>query len=76
MKTAEKAAHYATAPRVTAARITQIQDGRFVSSWVGKLRGMVVSDINDNYKHPTREAALECARNFRERCRAELPHNA
>lgn len=78
MNKAEKIVHYATAPRATAGTITQIQGGRLVSSWGGKLRGMIVSDADGNYKHPTREAAIECARNFRERRRAEaakLPHN-
>ena len=81
MDKADRVAHYAAAKRATAGKITQIEDGKFVSSWVGKLRGMIVSAADGTYKHATKDDALECARGFRDRCRAEiekrgLPHNA
>ena len=71
MDKAEKVKHYATAKRITAGKITQIEDGVFVSSWVGKLRGMIVSAPDGTYKHSTKEDAIACASDFRERCRAE-----
>ena len=71
MDKAGKIKHYATAKRATARTITQIENGNFVTSWVGKLRGMIISAEDGTYKHQTKEAALACATEFRERCLAE-----
>lgn len=68
----EKLKHYARARKPTAVKITQIEGGMFVTSWVGKLRGMIVSAADGTYKHATKEAALACAEDFRQRCRNAL----
>jgi hypothetical protein len=56
----------------TTGRIVQVIDGKSITSHVGKLRGAIVSDMNGNYKHATIEAALACAKNFRDRCKSHL----
>ena len=61
----ERAKFYAEAPRATAGRISQIEGGKFVDFWVGKLRGRVVS-MNDGWRWATKDEALDCARRFRE----------
>ena len=68
----EKLKHYARARKPTAETITQIEGGMFVTSWVGKLRGMIVSEADGTYRHATKEAALACAEDFRQRCRNAL----
>lgn len=67
----EKLISYATAPKAYAGTITQIENGDFVTHWVGKLRGKIVSAADGCYKFASRDAAVECARNFRERCRQD-----
>lgn len=68
----EKLKYYARARKPVAGTITQIEDGNFVTSWVGKLRGMIVSAADGTYKHLTKDAAVACAEDFRQRCRDEL----
>lgn len=65
----QKIQHYATAKRATAGKITQIVNRKFKSFWVGKLRGTIVSHSDGNYRFNDRQAALECARGVRGRCR-------
>ena len=72
MDKSDKIKHYARARKPTAGTITQFDDGKFVTSWVGKLRGMIVSAADGTYKHATKDAALACAEDFRTRCRNEL----
>lgn len=67
---AEKLTAYATAPKVTAGVIGQIEDGKFVNYWCGKLRSQFVQ-TGDTWKSPTKELAIESARQFRDECRAE-----
>ena len=38
----ERLLHYATAKRATAGKITQIENGKLVTHWAGKLRGTFV----------------------------------
>jgi len=77
----QRLVHLATAPRVTAKQIQQIIDNEIRGFWVGRVRGKFVGG-KDNYKHDSREAALEYARRFRADCQAEaeqkglLPPNA
>lgn len=66
----ERLTAYAAAPKVTAGVIRQIEGGKIVAYWCGKLRGQFVQTC-DTWKSPTKELALESARQFREGCRAE-----
>lgn len=65
----DKVIHYATAKRITTGRISQIVDGDFKSYWVGKLRGMIVSRSDGEYRFDTESDAYAAAHEFRERCR-------
>jgi len=66
----EKLVFYATAPRAYADKINQVIDGDFVTSFVGKLRGKIVTHpTNGMYKFPTADEAKDCARAFRDFCR-------
>lgn len=70
----QKLVHYATAPRATAAIIHQLEehDGKktIAASWVGKLRGMIVT-TDAGYKFGSKSEALDNARAFRESARKE-----
>lgn len=70
----EKLIKYATAPRARASVIQQIeeQDGKkvIVASWVGMLRGVIVT-TDAGYKFDNKPDALENARKFRETARRE-----
>jgi hypothetical protein len=63
----EKLIHYATAPRATAGEITSIVDGRFVTKWAGRLRGIFVS-MNGEWKFTNKQDALALARAYRQSC--------
>ncbi len=63
----EKLLHYATAPRATAGKITQIIDGNFVDFWAGRLRGVFVS-MGGEWKFKTKDEAIELARKYRQGC--------
>ena len=63
----QKLLHYATAPRATAQKITQVVDGDLVDFWVGKLRGVCVK-MGDQFKFKHKEDALNLARKFRQDC--------
>ena len=71
MSKEEKIRFYATAPRATVGTISQIVDRDFRTYFVGKLRGRIVSGADGEYRHSTKEAALECARWFRRMAREE-----
>jgi hypothetical protein len=60
----EKLVHYATAPRVSAGKIT---DKYFVTMWAGKLRGKFVS-IDGKFKFTNKDHALALARAYRQSC--------
>lgn len=64
----EKIKLYASAPRAYAGTISQIVDGDFVTYWVGKLRGRIVSLAGGEYKFGTKNEAIDCARRFRMKC--------
>ncbi|MGJ8680482.1 hypothetical protein [Paraglaciecola sp.] len=66
----EKLIHYATAPRASAGKITQIVNGAFVDYWVGKLRGKFVK-IGDEFKFNNKQDAINLARRYREDCKQE-----
>ena len=68
MTNEEKTVFYATAPRAYAGTISQIIDGNFVTYWVGKLRGKIVSLPGGQYKFDTKQEAIECAKSFRKSC--------
>ncbi|ABL01315.1 hypothetical protein Ppro_3724 (plasmid) [Pelobacter propionicus DSM 2379] len=68
----KKLIFYATAKRITVGTITQIEDGNFVTSFVGKLRGKIVSRPEDGaYKFSTQTEARECAHSFRQKAQVE-----
>jgi hypothetical protein len=62
---------FATAPKASAGTITQIEDGKMRTYWLGKLRGKFVADIGGRYKFDSRAEAVECARQFREHAKSE-----
>lgn len=61
----EKVLYFAGAKRATVGTISQIVDRNIVSFFVGKLRGMIVSTSDGQYKFTTKEEAISCAREFR-----------
>ncbi len=63
----EKLIHYATAPRATAGKITQIVDGEFVTYWAGRLRGVFVK-LGDEFKFDNKKDAISLARRYRQEC--------
>lgn len=63
----EKLLHYATAPRATAGKITNLVDGDFVTYWAGRLRGVFVK-LGDDFKFDNKEDALNLARRYRQEC--------
>ena len=66
----ERLIYYATAPRATAAEVSQIIDGNFVCGWAGKLRGKLVK-LGDEFRFSTKEEAIDLARRYRQACREE-----
>tara|TARA_R110000796_G_scaffold77896_1_gene174078 strand:- start:99 stop:329 length:231 start_codon:yes stop_codon:yes gene_type:complete len=60
----EKLVHYATAPRVSAGKIT---DMYFVTMWAGKVRGKFVS-MDGQFKFTNKDCALALARAYRQSC--------
>lgn len=71
---AERVKFFATAPRASAGKIRQLEDGEFRTYWVGKLRGHIVSDPDTEmrYRFGSKDDALDCARRFREHARKEM----
>jgi hypothetical protein len=63
----QKLLHYATAPRATAGKLTQLIDGNFITFWAGKLRGVFVK-LGDDFKFDNKEDALNLARKYRQEC--------
>lgn len=59
--TPDEQACYMSSGRLTTGTITQIENGQFVTYWVARTRGYVVS-MDDNWKHETKEAAREYGR--------------
>lgn len=59
--TPDEQARYMSSGRLTTGTITQIENGQFVTYWVARTRGYVVS-MDDNWKHKTKEAAREYGR--------------
>ena len=68
----DKVSYYARARKVAVGRITQLVGGNFRSYWVGKLRGMIVSRDDGEYRFETEEDARAAAEQFLARCRAAL----
>lgn len=65
----EKLIYYATAPRATAGKITQIVKGELVDFYLGRLRGNFVRmGDGELSKFKTKEEALKLARKFRQSC--------
>ena len=67
----EKLIWYATAPRATAGKLTQYENGNFVTYWAGKLRGTFVM-IGGEFKFNNKLDAINLARRYRESCAEEL----
>lgn len=71
----EKLRHYATG-KVTTGYITQVIEKSLIRSYVGKVRGMVVSRTGENgdqvWKFATEGEARTHAVLWRESCRKEL----
>lgn len=66
----EKLLHYATAPRATAGKLTQYENGNFVDYWAGRLRGVFVK-MGDEFKFNNKQDALDLARRYKASCIAE-----
>lgn len=64
----QRIVHYATAPRVSAGRLSQIVGRTTVHFWVGRVRGKFVVGPNGKYRHTKREEAIASARWFRAKC--------
>ena len=62
-----KLVRYAGAKRATAKKL---YDKDFNESWAGRLKGTFVK-LDDEFKKPTKEEALDVARRFRQRCKEE-----
>ena len=71
MANTEKLKFYASAKRATAIQIHKVEEGDFVPYWIGRLNGKNVT-MNSDWKHKTREQAVDDGRRFRESCRSEL----
>jgi hypothetical protein len=63
----EKLVYYATAPRVSAGKLT---DKVFVTMWAGKLRGKFVS-MPGEFLFKYKDEALSFARRYRHSCLLE-----
>lgn len=59
--TPEEASLHMTTGRLTVGTITQIVDRQFVTSWVARSRGYILS-MDDNWKHKSKDAAREYGR--------------
>lgn len=64
----EKLLWYATAPRASTKVLHSIVDKEIVEGYGGTLRGHIVSLQGEPYRKPTRSAALDLARRFRQSC--------
>ncbi|EIF42780.1 hypothetical protein DOK_11971 [gamma proteobacterium BDW918] len=64
----ERLLWYATAPRAATKKLHSIVDKEIVEGFGGTLRGHIVSLKNEPYRKPTRSAALDLARRFRQYC--------
>jgi hypothetical protein len=68
--TKEERAQYFATGKVTIGTITQLLDKSLSTSFVGKLRGRIVSDPkSDVYKWDNKDDARKAAEAFREFCR-------
>lgn len=65
----DKVLFFAMAKRATVGQIGQIVDGNIVNFYVGKLRGMIVTGTDGQYKFGQREDAMACAKEFRSMAR-------
>lgn len=61
----EKVLFFANAKRATVGQIGQIIDGDIVNFHVGKLRGMIVTRSDGQFKFDNKAEALACAKDFR-----------
>lgn len=59
----ERAAYFA-AGRATVGTISQVEGDKLVRSYVGKVRGVIVSNGQDMYMFKTPDEARACARWF------------
>lgn len=66
----ERFVHMATANRVTVGTITQLVDGKLKTSFVAKVRGVIVSD-NGEWKFETPEEAQKFGRGLLEHWKRE-----
>lgn len=66
----EKLKFYATG-RPTVGTLSQIVDGEFVDYFVGKVRSIIVTNKNGEYKFNDTKSALQCAIEFRNNCRKD-----
>lgn len=57
-------ARYVAGGRAIVGTITQVEDKKLVTSYVGKVRGAIVSGKDGIYKFANRADALQCAREF------------
>ncbi|WP_338501004.1 hypothetical protein VRB50_14610 [Pseudomonas poae] len=66
----QKLVDYASAPKVSAGIISQIESGNFVNYRHGKLRGKFVQ-VGPTWKASTKQQATESARKLQAQCLAE-----
>ena len=63
---------YCAGGKATTCTLTQVVNGELVTCYVGKVRSVLCVDLNGNYKFLTKEKALQCARDFIQRCKDRL----
>lgn len=57
-------ARYMAGGRATVGTITQLEDKKLVTSYVGKVHGKIISGADGIYKFTNRAEALQCACEF------------